>query len=816
MIIEDENTVLFKEEKNGNRIYVKLTDTPWKGKVDAILLSNHEKPKKRTIEQFLQQNHKLSKEQEKAFYEFSYEIDALSISLKETPSPKYLITPKSLHSFFPLFIFLGDNFVLSPGKGVGYLQYISQAIFGYWGGKGERYTISLTCFDVLKKGLNAKEAWKVYQTEIDGFLEKVSDPFIHTNFDIVVTAPTRLKKWFDKEFKNIDRVEDESEDIDLNLNLTSGRATTKGDTPAEEDLLGNKNLVKALAEMFADEKQETPLTMALLGNWGAGKTSIMKMVENELKKKEEMGKNSDRFIFSWFNAWSYEATENLSAGLAQEVMNSFVKKLSFFERMVLRLEFVIHEHGWKLLCILASFPIFLIIEFIGYSFADTNNTDNMLPGATANVSGFVVWGALFIGLIKKWSDHPIAANLETYLKLPTYGKHLGLIPVLKRHIETTAAFFMQRDWEEVEIKEFDSKFKWPFKFYFELINATPAIKKRRKGVKKDLFYIKLARLLRRFMRQKDVFSKRLILFVDDLDRCKTNTIIQALEAARLVMDIKNVIVVIGIDNRILFNAVGNYFEKLADESRSKEDIARDYLGKIVQIAVTLDRPSEDGIKSFIKEALFPEDSIQKKDLKNDKPEENPRELAKKNNLSAIREAYKIEDSEIEGMKNPISEGNTQKLDLKKQDENLLKKRGQIQEPEQQEDALKKEMKFSAEEVEQFEMLALKFGFRNPRQLLRMKNSYSLAKLIHTLRGVEKGNHSNLMILLFWLEFKGQWPKKSGEVIKELEVKSSLEHSDSVVNAVMDEMREFEINREGKSQKYPILYELVKRFVLPTA
>lgn len=217
-----------------------------------------------------------------------------------------------------------------------------------------------------------------------------------------------------------------------------GRAHSRGDQPTskvEEDLLGRDHTVKALAEMIADEKQGTPFTIGLLGNWGAGKSTVMKMLEDVLKKRED----KKRFLFADFNAWEYERTSNLEAGLAQEVVSSLVSNLDAKEKWRVRVEFAVREHGPKVLRSLIYAALILtgiLIEIIWVvsNLKDAETIEVLLK--TIFGGGLVFTSIKFWNHYKKFYEHPLSVELRTYLKLPSYGEHLGLIPVLKRHIKS--------------------------------------------------------------------------------------------------------------------------------------------------------------------------------------------------------------------------------------------------------------------------------------------------------------------------------------------------------------------------------------------
>ncbi len=76
------------------------------------------------------------------------------------------------------------------------------------------------------------------------------------------------------------------------------------DTPTREGL-GFQDYADALVGIIVDSG--SPFTIGILGEWGVGKTSLMKMMCGKLK--DEHGKN---VIPIWFNAWRCERERNLA------------------------------------------------------------------------------------------------------------------------------------------------------------------------------------------------------------------------------------------------------------------------------------------------------------------------------------------------------------------------------------------------------------------------------------------------------------------------------------------------------------------------
>ena len=70
-------------------------------------------------------------------------------------------------------------------------------------------------------------------------------------------------------------------------------------TSIKQDAFGISHHVIALCEFL--KTSETPLTMAIQGEWGSGKSSFMKMMEEYLCSKELP--DSERYDAIWINAW---------------------------------------------------------------------------------------------------------------------------------------------------------------------------------------------------------------------------------------------------------------------------------------------------------------------------------------------------------------------------------------------------------------------------------------------------------------------------------------------------------------------------------
>ncbi|MCP4994441.1 MAG: hypothetical protein GY934_11740 [Gammaproteobacteria bacterium] len=398
--------------------------------------------------------------------------------------------------------------------------------------------------------------------------------------------------------------------------ISGGIPLATADTPATEDHLGRTPLVETLADMLAHEDQPLPMTVALLGDWGSGKSSVIEQLKKRLDIIGPLPHNK-QFLVAEFDAWEYEQTDNIQAGLAQEVVRGLTRKLNRLDRFRLAVKNASTQHGWSFYLTLTG-----LLATSGLSLLGVLNLQTIKDGMTGlapitqSVLGTGGITVLLFTLVRTWQqtrrflEHPLAVKLSTYLQLPSYGKHLGLIPVIKNEIKSLC--------------------------------------KSRLGD-----------------------SERLLVVVDNLDRCRPACITETLDAIRLVMNLSQVAVILAIDDRIAFQAVAEHYRALADDGgRSKEEIARDYLGKIIQLPINLYQPWPWEVNSFIREYLFPVNTGENKATTS----------SPSNHFPGEEVSF---DPQL--------------------------------------------MKDTAFEQEHFIAVTTQLGFHNPRQLIRLRNSYRLLK-----------------------------------------------------------------------------------------
>jgi len=96
--------------------------------------------------------------------------------------------------------------------------------------------------------------------------------------------------------------------------------------------------------------------------------------------------------------------------------------------------------------------------------------------------------------------------------------------------------------------------------------------------------------------------EKLVIIIDDLDRCLPDRIIDNLEAIKLFLNVKNTAFVIGADPRIVRHAIEyRYKDKIIDGNaeNTNDRIVNDYLEKLIQIPYNLPKLSDYEVETYI-------------------------------------------------------------------------------------------------------------------------------------------------------------------------------------------------------------------------
>jgi len=94
---------------------------------------------------------------------------------------------------------------------------------------------------------------------------------------------------------------------------------------------------------------------------------------------------------------------------------------------------------------------------------------------------------------------------------------------------------------------------------------------------------------------------RVILYIDDLDRCPPKRVVEVLEAVQLLLNTKLFIVVLGIDDRYIARALEQVYQGVLKRGGKPSGI--DYLEKIIQIPYRMRPISPATVESYLRSQL---------------------------------------------------------------------------------------------------------------------------------------------------------------------------------------------------------------------
>lgn len=170
--------------------------------------------------------------------------------------------------------------------------------------------------------------------------------------------------------------------------------------------------------------------------------------------------------------------------------------------------------------------------------------------------------ALEFKLKNALSTHALYSFIEKRATSDDYTKHLGIVSLIRNDFEILSGLLTKHKTELVTHK--DSK----------------EFKKLFKG-KQPL--------------------KRIILYIDDLDRCPEERVVEVLEAVNLLMAFPLFVVVVGVDPRWVKKALQIKYKNQFSEDENQDAISpSNYLEKIFQVSFNLKEAEDTNVKNMLR------------------------------------------------------------------------------------------------------------------------------------------------------------------------------------------------------------------------
>ena len=107
-----------------------------------------------------------------------------------------------------------------------------------------------------------------------------------------------------------------------------------------DDLLKRSGFAQLLANSIASLNKADTFTIGVFGKWGSGKTSVVKMMLQELENQQESADEQDKIIVIHFEPWNFTDSNQLLNQFFARLANEFRSK---------------SDKGLKAIC--TSFPL---------------------------------------------------------------------------------------------------------------------------------------------------------------------------------------------------------------------------------------------------------------------------------------------------------------------------------------------------------------------------------------------------------------------------------------------------------------------------
>lgn len=328
-----------------------------------------------------------------------------------------------------------------------------------------------------------------------------------------------------------------------------GSTFALNDRPRGDDRLGFKDYARAFAAMLTNPATQPPLTVGIYGAWGMGKSFLMQTIREALEENKPA--DAPEFVFVEFNAWVYSGSQNLWAGLVSRIYERVEQRLGRSATTAFRL-------GQNRAKQVGRISLRFIVS-VGVA---------VLLTALAN------WSQI----AKFWSDLPALLNASSLV---------ALIVGIGTALVNTYTFISKAYTERAQqLRQMASRPDFRDQIGFMA------------DIKSEIDFV--TELLEQ---QSEGKSIRVVIFIDDLDRCPPAKAVEVLEAIMLLLSEDNspFYVFLGIDARVLVKAVEERYGKMLVEAGIS---GYEYLDKIVQIPFTIPATDETGIKNYIR-ALLP-------------------------------------------------------------------------------------------------------------------------------------------------------------------------------------------------------------------
>lgn len=324
------------------------------------------------------------------------------------------------------------------------------------------------------------------------------------------------------------------------------------DNETSLDLLGFRVHADLIRSVVTDPTL-LPVTLGVFADWGGGKTSLMKMLQESFEPEHwdegtQERQQCERIACLYFNGWLFEGYDDAKSAILSSVLTALGEHKRFGPKLRDGCVSLLKSVNW------------MRVAHLGLKHV-------ALPAIAAFATGGVSLVPSFVSSMGGLLPSPHAALPQPQATTP-------------QPPTTTPA--------QKEVNKKESDIDWEGLIKKDQTPSGP--------LDVRTFRDKFAKLL------KESKIDSLVVLIDDLDRCSPERIIENLEAIKLFLNVEHTAFVIGADPRIVRHAIAWKYKHNEDKVEIENEaptIVSDYLEKLIQYPYRLPRLSPAEIETYM-------------------------------------------------------------------------------------------------------------------------------------------------------------------------------------------------------------------------
>lgn len=306
------------------------------------------------------------------------------------------------------------------------------------------------------------------------------------------------------------------------------------DKEADIDYLNFGYLVDLIVDI-ATNRNLTPSTIGLYGDWGSGKSSLMKLAKVQIRELSKQRKENDdvvpKTLCIEFNGWLFEGYEDTKTSLCGTILDTLADEQRFGPQIAQKAKDLIKKIDFKK----------IMGKGVKYGL------DYLLTGGIGALTDLTL--SSILNQLKNQAGGLEAQDISDFI-----------------------AKFKSDEKNRTEIKQFRKEFE---------------------------------QLL------KDSKVENVVVFIDELDRCTPDTILDVFEAMRLFLFVEGMSFIIGADERLIQYAIKTKYKEVPGNNL---DIGKEYLEKVIQYPITIPQLNHAEVIQYLACLLLEQSLTDKKEF----------------------------------------------------------------------------------------------------------------------------------------------------------------------------------------------------------